>query len=320
MLIVSLCGATACGRAGLPLDVAARRWRFPRGRLYLTSPNGFGPQRSTVGGVAVVLVTGGGSGIGLATVTRLAAAGHRVFAASRNPTRNELPDGVTPMVLDVADPAAAEPAVAEVIDAAGRLDALVNNAGVVVIAAMEEMPDDEAHHLVEVNLFGPLRLARAAIRPMRAQGGGRIVNVTSMNDVMPAPFFGWYSASKAALWSASRALDAEVHRFGVRVSVVAPGLFRSEMTEAAQRPLEVAADSMFEPELRGVHAMNLDRVQSAGDPDMVAEAVERCITADDPPARVAVGADAESMAQFVRDTSDDDYAAVMRSFVAELRG
>lgn len=270
--------------------------------------------------MAVVLVTGGGSGIGLATVTRLAAAGHRVFAASRNPTRNELPDGVTPMVLDVADPAAAEPAVGEVVEAAGRLDALVNNAGVVTLAAMEEMSDDEARRIVEVNLFGPLRLARAAIGPMRAQGGGRIVNVTSMNDAMPAPFVGWYSASKAALWSASRVLDAEVHRFGVRVSVVAPGLFRSEMTEAARQPLEVPEGSLYEPELRGLHTMNLGRVQSAGDPDLVAEAVERCITADDPPARVAVGADAEDMARFVRDTSDDDYAAAMRSFVGGLRG
>ena len=92
------------------------------------------------------------------------------------------------------------------------------------------------------------------------------------------------------------------------------------MTEAAQQALEVLPDSMYEPELRGMHSRNLSRVQSAGDPDLVAEAVERCITSDDPPARVAVGADAEGMAQFVRDTSDDDFAAFMRSFVARLRG
>jgi NAD(P)-dependent dehydrogenase (short-subunit alcohol dehydrogenase family) len=181
--------------------------------------------------MAVVLVTGGSSGIGLATVRRLAAAGDQVFCGSRDPSRIRLPDGVTPVPVDIADPAAGPAAVRMVATVAGRLDVLVNNAGTVSLGPLEELGDTEAHRVFEVNLFGPMRLARAALPVMRAQGGGRIINVTSENDTAPAPFGGWYSASKAALASASAVLDAEVHGFGIFVTVAAPGLFRTPMAD-----------------------------------------------------------------------------------------
>src|SRR5688500_4442204 len=107
--------------------------------------------------MGVVLVTGGSSGIGLATVRRLAGAGHRVFAASRNPTRSPLPEGVTPLVLDVADPAGAEACIAEIVAAAGTIDGLVSNAGTGVLAPIEETTDDDVRQVFEVNVFGPLR-------------------------------------------------------------------------------------------------------------------------------------------------------------------
>jgi len=267
--------------------------------------------------VAVVLVTGGSSGIGLATVRRLAAGGHRVFTASRQPTRVELPDGVTPLTFDVADPGSAEPAIASVVDAAGRIDALVNNAGTGTLAALEDTPDEEAHRIFEVNLFGPLRLARAAIAPMRAQGAGRIVNVTSMNDVLPAPFGGWYSASKSALFTASRVLDSEVARFGIRVSVVAPGLFRSEMTDALVT-YTVDDASPYAATFHALIQQNAARLPTAGDPDDVAAAIETCITDETPPARVVVGDDARQMAQLVRDHDDESFAQLLRDFVAGL--
>ena len=268
--------------------------------------------------MAVVLVTGGSAGIGRATVQRLAAGGHRVFAASRRPERSPLPDGVTPLVLDVGDPAAAAPCIDAVVDAAGRIDALVNNAGTGAIGALEETGDDEAARIFEVNVFGPMRLARAAIPHMREQRGGRIVNVTSMNDVLPAPFAGWYSASKAALASASRVLDAEVHRFGIYVSVVAPGLFRSEMSDQLTT-MEVPAGSLYATALTAIREQNIERVgTSAGDPSEVADAIASCIDAPSPPGRVIVGFDAPSMAKLVHDASDDDFTAMLRAFVAGL--
>jgi NAD(P)-dependent dehydrogenase (short-subunit alcohol dehydrogenase family) len=267
--------------------------------------------------MAVVLVTGGSSGIGLATVRRLAAAGDRVFAASRNPTRAPLPDAVTPMVVDVADPAAASAAVTSVVDTVGRLDVLVNNAGTGALGPLEDASDDEAYRIFEVNLFGPVRLARAAVAVMRAAGGGRIVNVTSMNDVLPAPFGGWYSASKAALASASAFLDAEVHGFGISVTVVAPGLFRTDMAEA-MGDYQAEEGSLYHRAFEALTAQNIARLATAADPDDVAVAIERCIRAAEPPARVIVGADAESMAKLVHDTSADDFARLLRDYVAGL--
>ena len=250
---------------------------------------------------------------------RLAAAGHRVFAASRDPERGGLPDGVTPITLDLADPEAAGPAVRAVVDAAGRLDVLVNNAGTGGLGALEEATDDEALRILQVNLLGPMRLARAAIPVMREQGAGRIINVTSMNDVLPAPFGGWYSASKAALASASVVLDGEVHGFGISVTVVAPGLFRTEMS-ASLASFEVAADSPYRAAFAGLMAENEARISAAADPDEVAAAIERCIDADDPPARVVVGADAEAMSRLVHDTPPDEFRRLLRGFVAGLPG
>jgi NAD(P)-dependent dehydrogenase (short-subunit alcohol dehydrogenase family) len=279
--------------------------------MHHESSIGYGPA------MAVVLVTGGSSGIGLATVRRLAAAGDQVFAASRNPSRAALPDGVTPIVLDVGDPAAAGRVISAVTETAGRIDVLVNNAGTGTLGPIEETDDDDAHRIFEVNLFGPLRLARAAVPIMRDQGGGRIVNVTSMNDVLPAPFGGWYSASKAALASASAVLDAEVHGFGIAVTVVAPGLFRTEMSDALDS-YDVADGSPYADAFRGLMAQNAARLDTAADPDDVATAIEGCIRAEHPPFRVIVGTDAEAMTKLVHDTDPEAFAGLLRDFVAGL--
>ena len=124
--------------------------------------------------MTVVLITGGSSGIGLATVRRLAEAGDQVFYASRKPATAPLAAEVTHVPLDLADPHACDAAVQSVVEAAGRLDVLVNNAGTAVLAPLEEGSDTEAHQTFEVNVFGPMRLIRAALPVMRAQGGGQI--------------------------------------------------------------------------------------------------------------------------------------------------
>jgi len=214
--------------------------------------------------MAVVLVTGGSSGIGLATVRRLAAAGDRVFSASRSPAAVMLPEEVSYLSLDLADPESCEAAVRSVADSAGRLDVLVNNAGTGSVAPLEETGDTEAHRIFEVNVFGPMRLVRAALPVMRAQGGGgRIVNVTSVNDIAPAPFNGWYSASKAALASLSTVLGAELYGSGIFVTVIAPGFFRSAMAE--QLPsFPVAEDSRYATALFRLRASNAARPGDRG--------------------------------------------------------
>jgi NAD(P)-dependent dehydrogenase (short-subunit alcohol dehydrogenase family) len=153
---------------------------------------------------------------------------------------------------------------------------------------------------------------------MREQGGGRIVNVSSMNDVLPAPFGGCYSASKAALASVSQVLDAEVHGFGIRVTVVAPGLFKTEMADS-RGSYRVADGSPYQAAFEGMTA-HTETERATADPDQVAVAIERILRADDPPARVVVGSDAEEMAKMVHEASADDLGALLRDFVSELAG
>jgi NAD(P)-dependent dehydrogenase (short-subunit alcohol dehydrogenase family) len=265
----------------------------------------------------IVLVTGGSSGIGHSIVWRLSRGGHEVFCASRDPERTPLPAGVTPVVLDVASADSARAAIDTVVARAGGLDALVNNAGVGSLGPIEETSEDEARHVFEVNFHGPLRLARLTIPVMRSRGGGRIVNVTSMNDVLPAPFGGFYSASKAALTSASYVLGAEVAVFGIRVTVVAPGLFRTAMAdELGRRRIDPA--SHYLTALESLKGADAERLGAAGDPDDVAVAVEECLLSGEPAARIVVGANAEGFARLLKDASADDLARMLRDYVAQM--
>ena len=264
--------------------------------------------------MAVVLVTGGSSGIGRATVQRLVSAGDRVFSMSRRPTSV---DGATSLELDLMDPSAAGEAVAAVVADAGRIDAVVNNAGRGTLGPIEDVSDEEVAAMFDVNVFAPLRLARAALPHLRAAGSGRIVNVTSMNDVLPAPYGGHYSASKAALASASRVLDAEVRPSGVSVTVVAPGLFLTAMAEALGG-YAVDPASPHATAFANLLAAAPARLTTAGDPDVVAQAIESVLRAEDPPARIVVGDDARAMSDWLAALDDEALAEALRSFVQAL--
>ncbi len=153
---------------------------------------------------------------------------------------------------------------------------------------------------------------------MRAAGGGRIINVTSGNDVVPAPFAGWYSASKAALASLSVVLDAEVHGFGIFVTVISPGLFRTPMSDRLTDPSAVPAESPYAAPLAALPGRAAAGLEHAGDPDDVARAIEDCIAAADPPPRVVVGADAEAMIEMFEKADAAERARLMRAYVAGL--
>ena len=267
--------------------------------------------------MSVILVTGGSSGIGLAIVKRLASSGDQVFYASRTPAGEALGTNVAHVALDLADPASCASAVSAVVSAAGRLDVLVNNAGTGTLSALEDASDAEAHRVFEVNVFGPLRLIRAALPVMRAAGGGRIVNVTSVNDIAPAPFGGLYSASKAALMSLSYVLGAELTDSGIFVTVVAPGLFRTPMAEK-QGETRVPEGSRYAKAFAALARGGAERLKAAGDPDEVAVAVEELIRSDAPPARLVVGADGLALEEQVRQTGAEDLAALLRESVIRL--
>jgi NAD(P)-dependent dehydrogenase (short-subunit alcohol dehydrogenase family) len=194
---------------------------------------------------------------------------------------------------------------------------LVNCAGTGGLAPLEEAPDSEAYRIFEVNVFGPMRLARAAVPVMLAGNGGRIVNVTSLNDIAPAPFCGWYSASKSALMSLSYVLGAELAGTGIAVTVVAPGLFRTSMSEAlpAQR---AAPDSRFAEAFETLAEASAQRLLTAADPDVAARVIEDCVRSQSPPARMIAGADGVAMEEVVRASSAEDLARMLGEAVGKL--
>src|SRR5713101_6824654 len=176
----------------------------------------------------VALVTGVSSGIGRATATLLAVRGFRVFGTMRRPSEtNGRPGDVEVVPLDVRDEESVRSCLRTVLDQAGRIDALVNNAGYALIGALEETSIEDARDLFETNFFGVLRVTQALLPIMRGQQHGRIVNIGSVVGFLPEPYQGIYSASKHALEGYSESLDHEVRQFGIRVSVIEPGFMRT---------------------------------------------------------------------------------------------
>jgi NAD(P)-dependent dehydrogenase (short-subunit alcohol dehydrogenase family) len=170
----------------------------------------------------VALVTGASSGIGKAAALALADAGFQVIGTSRDTARVTARDGVTYLDLDVARDESAAAVVRQVIDRFGRLDVLVNNAGIGSAGAAEENSAAQAQAVFDVNVFGVIRMTRAVLPHMRARGSGRIINISSVLGFLPAPYGALYAASKHAVEGYSESVDHEVREHGVRVLLVEP--------------------------------------------------------------------------------------------------
>lgn len=174
------------------------------------------------------LITGASRGLGLALTNAALAAGHRVVATTRGgepPLRHER---LVIHALDVRDGEACRRVVERVVDDTGRLDVLVNNAGYGLVGAIEETTDAEAEAILATDLLGPLRLARAVLPTMRAQGSGHIVQVSSTGGVGAMPFLGLYNAAKWGLEGFSEALAGEARPFGIRVTIAEIGAMDTE--------------------------------------------------------------------------------------------
>jgi short-subunit dehydrogenase len=200
----------------------------------------------------VILVTGASSGIGRATVTDLARRGHKVFGTARSPQSVQPIEGVTLLPLDVTDEESVRSGVQSVLDAAGHIDVLVNNAGYTVQGAFEETSVEQAKALFDTNVFGVMRTSQAVLPSMRAQGSGLIINVSSVLGFLPAPYLALYSSTKHAVEGLSESLDHEVRQFGVRVMLVEPTFTRTGLFGVHT----VAAAST-------VHAYDVQRARTA---------------------------------------------------------
>lgn len=234
----------------------------------------------------VALVTGVSSGIGSATAAALAGAGYRVFGTVRRADA-VLPPGVERVVLDVRDAASIAAGVRSVHERGGRIDLLVNNAGGTIVGAVEETSAEQAQALFDVNFFGAFRVTQEVLPIMRAQRGGRVLFISSVVGFLPAPYMGFYAASKHALEGLAESLDHEVRNFGVRVSLIEPGFTKSNI----DRNSTVAARPIAEYDATRERAAASIRGQvDAGDqPEVVAAAVVRAAAARRPRMRYPVG-------------------------------
>jgi NAD(P)-dependent dehydrogenase (short-subunit alcohol dehydrogenase family) len=170
----------------------------------------------------VALVTGASSGIGKAASLALVEAGFEVVGTSRKASSVTPRGGVTFLDLDVISDESVTMVVEQVIERFGRIDVLINNAGVGAAGAAEESSVTQAQDVFDVNVFGLIRMTKAVLPHMRAQGGGRVINISSVLGLVPQPYMAVYVASKHAIEGYSESLDHEVREHGIRVLLVEP--------------------------------------------------------------------------------------------------
>jgi NAD(P)-dependent dehydrogenase (short-subunit alcohol dehydrogenase family) len=235
----------------------------------------------------VVLVTGATSGIGKEAARQFATAGFEVVGTGRRTSALTPPAGVTYMDLDVVSDDSVSAAVREVIDRFGRIDVLVNNAGIGAAGAVEENSVSQAHVVLDVNVLGVIRMTKAVLPHMRAQGRGRIINVSSVLGIAPQPFMAIYVASKHALEGYSESLDHEVREHGIRVLLVQPAYTRTSFDSNATQPdtpLPVYADRR-----RVFDEVMADAMKSGDDSADVATVIVAAATEAKPKLRYAAG-------------------------------
>jgi NAD(P)-dependent dehydrogenase (short-subunit alcohol dehydrogenase family) len=243
----------------------------------------------------VWMITGSSSGFGRAIADAVLARGDRLVATARRvEALADLADHERAHVvgLDVTDPAGREAAIAEAIERLGRIDVLVNNAGRTQVGAVEETTDDELRFLFELHFFAPAALTRAVLPHMRRQGGGAIVQMSSVGGQVTAPGFGAYCATKFALEGLTETLRDEVAGFGIHTLIVEPGAFRTGLFRPGAAYLSEAMDEYADTVGPTREYVQQGDGTQPGDPAKAAAAILTALDADTPPLRLVLGADA----------------------------
>ncbi|MBU6251044.1 MAG: SDR family NAD(P)-dependent oxidoreductase [Cyanobacteria bacterium REEB417] len=241
---------------------------------------------------STVLITGASSGIGAATARLLLRRGWRVIAAARRLEAMAplAAAGAIVLPLDIGDPRSREQLAGTVGERFGPLDALVNNAGFGAVGPLETMPLEQAKAIFEVNVFGLMGLTQLLLPAMRERGRGRIVNVSSIAGRWVSPGSGWYGASKHALEALSDALRLELHRFGLQVVLIEPGLIATDFAVVAAPSIEQAQScGIYGGMMRKVRAGWDNVYRGASSADVVAGTIATALTASRPRARYLCG-------------------------------
>ena len=242
----------------------------------------------------VILITGASSGIGYDAALILAGQGHKVYGAAR---RVELMDGlrdhgVIPLKMDVTDEQSMADGVQTIIDAEGRIDVLVNNAGYGYMGAIENVTIAEAKRQIEVNVFGLARLTQLVLPHMRKQHSGRIINTSSVAGKAVIPFGGWYNVSKYSVEALSDALRIEVKPLGINVVLIEPGGIKTDWGIIAADNLSASSkDTAYEESgLRMARLLKFGYTSNyLSNPNRVAKAIARAVNAKKPRIRYRLG-------------------------------
>ena len=235
----------------------------------------------------VILITGASSGIGKSIGEFLHHKGCIVYGTSRNPER--IINSVFPLLaLDVRNTESIQNTIQKIITLSGRLDVVINNAGVGITGPIEEIPSAEIKNNFETNFFGPIEVMKAALPQMRSQKSGLIINITSIAGYMGLPYRGIYSASKGALELISEALSMEVKPFGINITNVAPGDFATNIA-SGRFHAPVIKDSAYESSYRTTLKMMNEQVDSGNNPIEVAQAIFEIIETKNPKIHYKVG-------------------------------
>ena len=241
----------------------------------------------------VWFITGASTGFGRKLAEAVLAKGGRVVATARKKEtvadlEQQYPDHARAVRLDVTDLAQVKASVQAAVDAFGRIDVLVNNAGYGLLGAVEEVTDAQIRQQFETNLFGLLNVTRAVLPLLREQKSGHILNVTSVGGQVSFPTFGMYHGTKYAIEGISESLAQEVAAFGIKVTIIEPGGFKTDFgSRSLVRAERIAA---YQPTYEAL----LQAFDGAvfGDPARAAQAMIQVVEADEPPLRLALGADA----------------------------
>ena len=258
----------------------------------------------------VALVTGASSGIGLVTAKALVNAGYRVFGTSRKPVARS--QGVTMLICDVTDEVSVRALIEEIMRQAGRIDLVVNNAGIGLLGGAEESSIAQVQRLFDVNVLGVARVVNAVLPIMRNQKSGRIVNMSSILGLIPSPFNAFYASTKHAIEGYSESLDHEVRAFGIRVLLVEPGVTRTSFEEnltRADQPLPAYAAERARSE-------NLMRkwVEAGDPPQVVADTVVKAATAGKPKLRYSAGKQSRQVRALRRFVPERVVDRILRKF------
>ncbi|MBC6456529.1 SDR family NAD(P)-dependent oxidoreductase [Actinomadura sp. HBU206391] len=257
----------------------------------------------------VFLLTGSSRGLGRQIAEAALADGHRLLATARDPRSladltQRYGDRVRTVALDVTDPAAAEAAVRTAVEAFGRLDVVVNNAGYADLASVEDITAEAFRAQIDTNLLGVVNVTKAALPVLREQGSGHIIQISSVGDRVTTAGLSAYQAAKWGVAGFSEALAQEVAPLGIKVTVLEPGGMRTDWAGSS-----MSIPPISEPYQQTVGAMARLRDggagNAAGDPAKVAQVVLKVVELDRPPVRLLLGSDAVRYAAAVEQARAD---------------